>query len=68
MSEHRNYSEAIARKIDKEVRQIIGRAYDGAIEVMTKHRDLLDDLARSLVQNETLSEAEVETLLASAPS
>jgi len=68
MSEHRNYSEAIARKIDNEVRQIIGRAYDGAIEVMTKHRDLLDELARSLIQNETLSEEEVETLLASASS
>jgi cell division protease FtsH len=68
MSEHRNYSEAIARKIDSEVRQIIGRAYDGAIEVMTKHRDLLDELARSLIQNETLSEEEVETLLASASS
>jgi cell division protease FtsH len=68
IAEHRNYSEAIARKIDNEVRQIIGRAYDGAIEVMTKHRDLLDELARSLIQNETLSEEEVETLLASAPS
>jgi cell division protease FtsH len=68
MSEHRNYSEAIARKIDSEVRQIIGRAYDGAIEVMTKHRDLLDELAQSLIQNETLSEEEVETLLASASS
>ena len=68
IAEHRNYSEAIARKIDNEVRQIIGRAYDGAIEVMTKHRDLLDKLARSLIQNETLSEEEVETLLASAPS
>ena len=66
IAEHRNYSEAIARKIDNEVRQIIGRAYDGAIEVMTKHRDLLDELARSLIQNETLSEDEVETLLASA--
>jgi cell division protease FtsH len=68
IAEHRNYSEAIARKIDNEVRQIIGRAYDGAIEVMTKHRELLDELALSLIQNETLSEEEVETLLAVASS
>jgi cell division protease FtsH len=66
IAEHRNYSEAIARKIDSEVRQIIGRAYNSAIEVMTNHRDLLDELARLLIENETLGEKEVEALLAGA--
>jgi cell division protease FtsH len=68
ISEHRNYSEAIARRIDNEVRQIIGKAYNRAIEVMTTHRDLLDELARNLIENETLGEQEVETLLAGATS
>jgi cell division protease FtsH len=66
IAEHRNYSEAIARKIDSEVRQVIGRAYSGALEVMTKHRDLLDELARRLIESETLGEEEVESLLAGA--
>ena len=66
IAEHRNYSEAIARRIDHEVRQIIGKAYNSAIEVMTTHRDLLDELARLLIENETLGEQEVETLLAGA--
>ena len=66
IAEHRNYSEAIARKIDGEVRQIIGKAYNNAIEVMTNHRDLLDELARLLIENETLGEQEVEALLAGA--
>jgi cell division protease FtsH len=66
IAEHRNYSEAIARKIDSEVRQVIGKAYSGALEVMTKHRDLLDVLARRLVESETLGEEEVEALLAGA--
>jgi cell division protease FtsH len=68
IAEHRNYSEAIARKIDSEIRQVINRAYNSSVELMTKHRDLLDDLARNLIENETLSEEEVETLLASAIS
>ncbi len=35
IAEHRNYSESVARKIDAEVRSIIGKAYDRALEVMT---------------------------------
>ncbi len=66
ISEHRNYSEAIARKIDGEVRQLIRKAYSGAVEIMTNHRGQLDKLARLLIQNETLDEQEVEALLASA--
>jgi len=68
IAEHRNYSEAVARKIDAEVRRIIHRAYDRAVEVVSQHRPLLDRLARQLIQKETLSEAEVDALLASAPA
>ncbi|HSR35096.1 MAG TPA: ATP-dependent zinc metalloprotease FtsH [Anaerolineae bacterium] len=66
IAEHRNYSESIARKIDVEVRQLISTAYSRALEVMTTHRDLLDRLAQQLIQHETLGEADVEALLASA--
>jgi cell division protease FtsH len=68
IAEHRNYSEAIARKIDTEVREVISRAYSRALEVMTTHRDLLDDLAQQLIQRETLGEEDVEALLAGAAS
>ncbi len=66
IAEHRNYSEAIARKIDGEVRQLIGKAYNKALEIMTHHREQLDKLARLLIENETLDEQEVEALLARA--
>jgi cell division protease FtsH len=68
IAEHRNYSEAIARKIDTEVRQVISRAYSRALEVMATHRDLLDNLAQQLIQRETLSEEDVDALLAGAAS
>ncbi len=68
IAEHRNYSEAIARQIDTEVRMVISRAYSRALEVMTTHRDVLDQLAQQLVQRETLGEEEVKTLLVGAVS
>ena len=66
MSEHRNYSESVARKIDAEVRNIINSAYARALEVMRTHRATLDRLAQELIQKETLGEEEVDTLLAMA--
>jgi cell division protease FtsH len=66
MSEHRNYSESVARRIDSEVRQIINAAYERALEVMRTHRATLDRLALELIQKETLGEEEVDALLALA--
>jgi len=64
LSEHRNYSESVARKIDEEVRNFIARAHERALDIMRTHRAALDELARQLIQKETLNEAEVEALLA----
>ena len=68
MSEHRNYSESVARKIDSEVRKTITTAYERALEIMRIHRDTLDRLAQELIGKETLSEDEVDALLAIAGS
>ena len=68
IAEHRNYSEAIARQIDTEVRQAIGKAYSRALQTMTTYRDLLDKLARQLIQTESMGEEEVDALIASAAS
>ncbi|MEJ2208303.1 MAG: ATP-dependent zinc metalloprotease FtsH [Anaerolineae bacterium] len=68
MSEHRNYSESVARKIDSEVRKIINTAYARALDVMRTHRATLDRLAHELMQKETLGEDEVQDLLAMATS
>jgi cell division protease FtsH len=63
ISEHRNYSEAVARKIDSEVRLIIGKAYDEAVKIMTDYRETLESMAERLIHKETLDEAEVNALL-----
>jgi cell division protease FtsH len=64
IAEHRNYSESVASRIDAEVRRIISKAHDRALETMTFHRDLLDKLAYQLMEKESLTEAEVEALMA----
>jgi cell division protease FtsH len=66
IAEHRNYSEAVARRIDEQVRKIINGAYDRALDIMTTYRGILDKLAQELIQKETLDEAEVDALLAAA--
>jgi cell division protease FtsH len=66
MSEHRNYSESVARRIDAEVRKIINTAYARALDVMRAHRATLDRLAQELIQKETLGEDEVDALMAMA--
>ncbi|MCC7363941.1 MAG: ATP-dependent zinc metalloprotease FtsH [Dehalococcoidia bacterium] len=54
ISETRNYSEATAEAIDAEVRALVEEARERAREVLTGHRDVLDRLAATLLEQETL--------------
>jgi cell division protease FtsH len=54
IGEQRDYSEAVAEEIDKEVRGIVREAHRRATEVLTKHRDKLDLIAETLINVETL--------------
>jgi cell division protease FtsH len=63
ISETRNYSEAIAVKIDQEVRAMIHKAHERARATMIKHREVLEQLADQLMQKESLGEAEVAEIM-----
>ena len=54
-----DYSEEVAGVIDDEVRALLEEAHDEASELLTRHRSVLDELASSLVENETLYRAEL---------
>jgi cell division protease FtsH len=62
ISEQRDYSEAVAEQIDKEVRSLVNEAYDKAKGILTQYRDALDTIARKLLEVETLSREEFEAL------
>ena len=55
----RDYSESVAGTIDNEVRKLIDAAHDEAWEVLTQHRDVLDELVLRLLDKETLNQKEL---------
>ena len=62
ISEQRDYSEAIAEKIDKEVRDLVEGAYVRARQILTQYRDRLDAVAQKLLEVETLSRDDFEKI------
>lgn len=64
IAEQRDYSEAVAQEIDREVRRFIDEAYNRAKEILTTYRDKLTALAQRLVEEETLEGPELEAMLA----
>lgn len=65
ISEQRDYSEAVAEKIDMEVRKIIYEAYEQAKSILIKYRENLDAIAKRLMEVETISGAEFLTIFPS---
>ena len=62
ISEQRDYSEAIAEKIDQEVRRIVEESYDLAKSLLTKYRRQLDAVAQKLLEAETMTREEFEAI------
>jgi len=62
ISEQRDYSEAVAEKIDAEVRKIVDDAYKATRKLLTKYRKELDAVAQKLLEVETLTREEFEKI------
>ena len=60
--EQRDYSEKTAAEIDEEVSRIVQESYRMCYETLTAHRDKLDLVAHALLERETLTREEFETL------
>lgn len=61
--EERNYSEAVAGEIDKQIRSIIDRCYHRAEDLLRTHRDKLDKMVEALLEKETLDAVEIEAIM-----
>ena len=59
----RSYSEQVAGQIDEEVKTVIDRAYDMAMELLTTHRDKLDAVAEFLLKHENMTGEQFKTLM-----
>ena len=62
ISEQRDYSEAVAEKIDDEVRKIVEESYALAKRLLTQYRDKLDAVAQKLLEVETITREEFEAI------
>ena len=62
ISEQRDYSEAVAEKIDSEVRRLVDDSYKLTKKLLTKYRDRLDAVAQKLLEVETLTRDEFEAI------
>ena len=58
-----NYSEALAKLIDEEVETLIKNAHEQAYKMLQEHKDMLDKMARLLVERETIYSDEVNMLM-----
>ncbi len=58
-----NYSEETASKIDGEVKRIIEESYARALDILKKYRDKIDDIAKILLEKETIEGDELDKLL-----
>ena len=55
----KNFSDQVALEIDREVRKIVDDCHKKAIEVLTENKDLLMNIAKHLVEIETLTKEDI---------
>ncbi len=67
VTQNKNVSEATAREIDAEIKDIIDSAYARAKRILTDNLEELHRLARGLLEYETLSGDEIRTVLRGEP-
>jgi cell division protease FtsH len=59
-------SDALRRLRDEEVQALAEEAYRGAQRLLADHRDLLDEIAERLLENEVIEHDEIQAIMASA--
>jgi cell division protease FtsH len=62
--EDRNYSEAMANEIDKEVKAIITECYERAKRLIEQNKDILERIVERLMEKESLSGDEIDQIIA----
>jgi len=62
ISEQRDYSEAVAQEIDREVQRAVTEAYQSAKKILETHKDKLIAVAEKLLEVETITNEEFEAI------
>ena len=67
ISQHRDYSEDTAIKIDQEVKRIVADQYERAEKIITDNREAMVRLAEALLEYETLDAVQIRRVVAGLP-
>ncbi|MBI1209794.1 MAG: ATP-dependent zinc metalloprotease FtsH [Azospirillum sp.] len=67
VTQHKNMSDHTAQRVDEEVRRVIDESYQRARKILTDNLHQLHALAKGLLEYETLSGEEINTLLRGDP-
>jgi cell division protease FtsH len=67
VTQRKNVSDATAKLIDEEVRRLVDTAEAQARTILTTHVDKLHQIAKGLLEFETLSGAEIRGLMKGEP-
>ena len=59
----RNFSSQVAYEIDQEMRKIMDECYKKATEIIKENKELLDLIANTLIEKETLTKEEIDYLV-----
>jgi len=60
---YRDFSEKIAEKIDKEIEKFVKTAQDNAMDILRKKKRILETLAHTLMEKETIEKEEFEMII-----
>jgi ATP-dependent Zn proteases len=64
LGHQRDYSDAVAERVDQEVRELIDQAHAEAWKVLSSNRAVLDRLATELLEKETLDHNQLADIFA----
>lgn len=62
ITQHKDYSDETARRIDGEMNKILNACMDETMDILTTHRDQLDQLTEALVEKETLDDKDIREM------
>jgi cell division protease FtsH len=66
IARHKDYSEKTAVAIDEEIRRIVSEAYERAKKILEENYEILDALAHTLLERETIDGHEIDKLIEDA--
>ncbi len=63
IAKHKDYSERTAEEIDEEVKSFVVKAYEESKMILTENFDILDTVAKRLLEKETIEGSEIDKII-----